>query len=291
MNIVWFLVCSLVWGSTWIAITFQLGVVDPMVSVFFRFFLAAMLLLGFCLVTRRKLAFSARDHFWFLLNGAFMFCVNYYLVYLAEEVLTSGLVAISYTTIIFLNAVNSRIFLGAPILPRIIFGGVIGVVGLTLIFVPELSSFSADKHSLMALGYCLLGAVSVSFGNTSAQVCHRRKVPVVQMALFGMVYGSLLMGTTAWFRGVPFTVDLSMGYIGSLLYLSVFGSIVAFLGYLTLLRNIGSDRTAYIALVTPLVALSISTVVEGYTWSGAAAVGVLFILAGNVVALRPKKRR
>lgn len=290
MNIVWFVVCSLVWGSTWMAITFQLGTVDPMVSVFYRFSVAAVILLAYCWITRRKLSFGVRDHFWLVLNGAFMFCINYYLVYLAEEVLPSGLVAISYTAIIFLNALNSRIFLGAPIQPRIILGGVIGAVGLALVFFPELSSFSADNHSLMALGYCLLGAVSVSFGNTSAQFCHRRKIPVVQMALFGMVYGSLLMGAAAWIRGVPFTVDRTAGYIGSLVYLSVFGSIVAFLGYLTLLKSIGSDRTAYIALVTPLVALSLSTLFEGYSWSGLGLAGVSCIAAGNVVALRPEKR-
>ncbi len=291
MNLLLFITCSLIWGSTWMAIKLQLGAVEPMVSIFYRFLIAISVLLVYCVTTRRRLRFLVRDHLVFLITGGFMFCFNYWLVYTAETLLTSGVVAIMFSTMIFLNAVNNRIFLRVPVDPKVILGGLIGLGGLGLIFYREITSLSLGDKSLAALGLGLLGALSASLGNTAAQVAHKRRIPTVQMSLFAMGYGTLLMGAMAVITGARFTIDASPAYLGSLAYLGVVGSVVAFLAYLTLLKNIGSDRTAYITLVTPLVALAISTGLEGYTWSAAALAGVALILAGNYVALRPRTRR
>jgi drug/metabolite transporter (DMT)-like permease len=215
-----------------------------------------------------------------------MFCFNYWLVYIAESKLTSGLVAILFSTMIFMNALNNRIFLKAPIEPRIIIGGVIGLLGLGLIFLKELSSVSLGSDAVAAIGLCLLASLSASLGNTVAQVCHRRQIPIVPMELYAMAYGTAVMGVVAVVRGVTFTFDTRFEYAVSLAYLAVAGSVIAFLSYLTLLKNIGSDRTAYITLATPVVALALSTLFEGYTWSLVAALGVLAIMAGNWVALK-----
>jgi drug/metabolite transporter (DMT)-like permease len=291
MNLLLFSLCSIIWGSTWIAIKHQLGQVDPMVSILYRFFIAVAILLGYCLADGRRLRFSAKDHQVFFLTGVFMFSGNYWLVYTAEKSLTSGLVAIVFSTMIFLNAVNNRIFLKAPIVPKIIWGGGIGVTGLCLIFYRELGAFTFKSDTMTALGLALIASLSASFGNTTAQVCHRRNIPTIQMALFGMGYGSLFMGSAALITGTPFTFDPSPSYIVSLFYLGVVGSVVAFMGYLTLLKNIGSDKTAYITLVTPLVALAVSTLFEGYTWSVSAVAGVGLIVLGNWIALRKKAAR
>ena len=136
---------------------------------------------------------------------------------------------------------------------------------------------------------CMLGAVSASLGNTAAQVCHRRNVPVVSMQAFAMTYGSLLMTSAALVCRVPLVIDTSPGYLLSLFYLAAFGSVAAFMAYLTLLKNIGSDKAAYITLVSPIVALVVSTIFEGYTWSFPIAFGVGCIMAGNIIALRKSK--
>lgn len=290
MNLLLFVICSLIWGSTWMAITYQLGAVEPMVSIFYRFLIAVTLLLVYCLATGRKLRFPLRDHAVLFVTGCFMFCFNYWLVYTAESTLTSGIVAITFSTMIFLNAVNNRIFLRAPIDPKIVLGGLIGLVGLGLIFYRELETLSFGTPSLIALGLGLLGSLSASFGNTAAQVCHRRGIPTIQMSLFAMAHGTWLMGAMAVITGTPFAFDPSLAYVGSLVYLGVVGSVAAFLAYLTLLKTIGSDKTAYITLVTPIVALIISTVLEGYTWSAAALSGVAFVIAGNYLALRSRRR-
>jgi drug/metabolite transporter (DMT)-like permease len=291
MNVFLFLITSLIWGSTWLAIKFQLGVVDPLLSILDRFALSVVILFAFCLATRRRLAFDAKDHLYLLITGCLMFGFNYWLVYVAETALPSGLVAITFTTTIFFNCVNNRLFLRAPIAPRILLGGIVGIGGLGLIFFRELSSFSFTDQSLPAILFCLLGALSASFGNTSAQVCQRRGVPVIQMELFAMGYGSILMLILAIFTDAAFAFEGTLRYTVSLFYLAVAGSFIAFFAYLTLLKNIGSDKAAYVTLVCPLIALSISTVYEGYTWSGTAVAGVGLILAGNTIALRKARPR
>lgn len=291
MNVFLFLTCAVVWGTTWLAITYQLGTVDPMVSIVYRFALAAAALFVFSIATRKKLRFSLRDHLFFFLSGAFMFCFNYLAVYSAEAVLPSGLVAVTMTSLIFLNAVNNRIFLKAKVVAKTLIGGLLGVVGLGLIFYPEVASFSMDGSAAFALVLSLTAALSASLGNTAAQVCHQRSIPVIQMQAYSMAYGAGLMAAGALVRAVPFTFEVTAAYIGSLTYLAVFGSVVAFMSYLTLLKNIGSDKAAYITLVSPLVALLISTIFEGYTWTAPALVGILFIMAGNAVALRKRTAR
>lgn len=262
-----------------------------MMSIAYRFSLAAAALFSFSLLTRKNLKFSRRDHLFFLLSGAFMFCFNYLAIYLAESVLPSGLVAVTMTTLIFLNAVNNRIFLKAKLVVKTLVGGLLGVAGLGLIFYPELSSFSMTGASGVAFLLCMSGALFASLGNTAAQVCHRRNIPVMQMQCYAMAYGAALMLGSALVRGVPLAFETTPGYIGSLLYLAVFGSVAAFMSYLTLLKNIGSDKAAYVTLVSPLVALLVSTVFEGYVWTAPALFGVLFIVAGNTVALRKHRGR
>ena len=291
MNAVLFIVCALVWGTTWRAIKYQLGPVDPMLSISYRFAAASAALLLYCLITKRRMKYSPKDHVFMALSGVFMFCLNYVCVYFAERDLPSGLVAVSMTTMIFLNALNNRIFLGAKLSSKTLLGGVVGIAGLSCIFYPEISSFSVTGVSGAALALSLLGALSASFGNTAAQVCQRREIPVVPLQAYAMLYGGLLTFLAAMVRRVPVTFDTTPGYVLSLLYLAVFGSVVAFMAYLTLLKNIGSDKAAYVTLMTPVVALSVSSIFEGYQWTGAALVGVALIVYGNRIALQKNRKR
>jgi drug/metabolite transporter (DMT)-like permease len=290
-NFLFYLLTVLIWGSTWIGIKFQLGTVDPMVSVGYRFALAALLLLIWCRLRSLPMHFTRKDHLFIALQGTFLFCLNYLLFYLAELHLTSGLAAVVFSTILLMNMINGAIFLKSPLDIRVIAGGVLGLVGIMLVFMPEVSSFSLNSDNMRAILLCVLATYLASLGNILSARNQKNQLPIVQTNAFGMAYGALIMLTMAAFTGKHFQLLLSFEYLGSLVYLSIFGSIIAFGCYLALVGNIGADRAAYATLLFPLVALAISTVYEGYTWTGSALVGVGLILSGNLLMIQRKKDR
>ena len=288
-NLILFTIPSLIWGSTWLAIKFQLGVVDPLVSIIYRFLLASLLLLIYCRLTSLNLKFSMKEHSYMALLGILLFGINYWMVYLAEIHLPSGLVAIVFSSIIFLNIINGAIFLGSKIRLYVVYGAIIGMIGIFLIFKEELLYFSLSSENSFALVLAFIGAILASFGNITSAFVQKKKLPVIQTNAFAMFYGPFFMLLICLFMGKPFTFDLSFSYISSLLYLTIFGSIIAFSSYLTLLGNIGADKSAYVTLVIPLIALLLSTVFEDYHWNTFGIIGVLFIMLGNIIILRMKK--
>ena len=288
-NLILYLTTVLIWGSTWLVITFQLGSVNPILSVAYRFTLAAALLLAFCLLRRQNLRFSPRQHIFLALQGAFLFSLNYLLVYLAELRLTSGLVAVIFSTLVFMNIFIGALFLGTPVRRNVILGAAIGLAGITLVFLPELDAYSLDDEGLVGLLLGLGGTFLASLGNILSARNQREGLPVLQTNAFGMAYGALLMFLAAVVFKIPIQIAISVEYLASLLYLAVFGSILAFGAYLTLLGRIGADRAAYVSLLFPLVALAISTAFEGYRWSSPAALGVGLVLAGNFLVLSGRK--
>jgi drug/metabolite transporter (DMT)-like permease len=287
-NLFLFIIPCLIWGSTWLVIKFQLGVVDPMVSVFYRFLLAGILLLAYCKIKGLNLKFSIRQHMFMFLLGSLLFSINYWLVYIAELSLASGLVAVVFSSLIFLNTFNGAIFLKSKIRKNVLFSAVIGFIGIALIFRDEIFSFHFSNIESIALLLAVISSLAASLGNITSAYNQRSGLPVIQTNAFGMIYGSLLMMVIAIATGQQFNFDFSFAYISSLLYLSVFGSIIAFASYLTLIGKIGADKTAYITLVVPVIALALSTVFEGYQWTAIAFLGLTLILAGNTLVLAKK---
>jgi len=279
-------VAVLIWGSTWLVIKFQLGVVPPMVSVAWRFALAAVMLLAWCAMRRRPLRFGARDHLWIALQGVLMFGLNYAGVYLSEQYLTSGLVAVLFSTVVFINALGMRLFFSVPIRPATMLAALIGVAGVALVFWPQLAGIagSAQQYRGIALG---LGAAFVaSLGNMVATRIHRRGLPVMPINAWSMLYGAVFVAALAFASGQRFVFDASWRYVGSLIYLSLFGSALAFGAYLTLMRRIGADRASYTAVAIPVVALLLSSEFEQLRWQLDTVIGVALCLAGNVLMLR-----
>ncbi|MBB5348140.1 EamA family transporter [Desulfoprunum benzoelyticum] len=289
VNIFFYCATVVIWGSTWIAIKLQLGTVDPMLSVGYRFSLAAVLLLIWCMLRRIPMRFSAIEHGYMLLQGTLLFSLNYLLFYLAELQITSGLAAVIFSTIQLMNMVNGAIFLHAPLDRKVFAGGIFGLIGIYLVFRPEIASFSLQQHGVIGIGLCLLATYFASLGNILSARNQKNGLPILQTNAFGMGYGALLMLAAAWLSGKPFIFETTPAYTLSLLYLAVFGSIVAFGCYLSLIGNIGADRAAYATLLFPLVALAISTIWEGYRWSGTAVTGMLLILGGNFLLLQKKR--
>jgi drug/metabolite transporter (DMT)-like permease len=280
---------SLIWGSTWLAIKFQLGVVDPMISVVYRFFLASAILLIYCRMTSLTLRYTLKEHSYMALLGFFLFGLNYWLVYVAELYLPSGLVAVVFSSIIFLNIINGAIFLRSKIRLYVVYGAIIGMAGIVLVFNEELFHFDLSNENSLAFFLAIIAAISASLGNITSAFIQKKKVPVIQTNAFAMFYGPFSLLLICIILGKPFNFDLSFSYIGSLIYLAMFGSIIAFSSYLTLLGNIGADKSAYVTLIIAVIALILSTIFENYSWSAYALGGVVLILAGNFIILRRKK--
>lgn len=280
----------LIWGSTWYAIKMQLGTVAPDLSVAYRFILAASLLIGFCLITGRSLRVAPRHHLFIAAQGLFLFCLNYWLFYYATFELTTGVVAVVFSLIMPMNILNGALLFGSRVEAKVLAAAGLGVAGLVLVFWEDLSALDFTSGPMIGLGLSILATYSASLGNMASLRNTRAGLPVIQANALGMAYGAAFMTGLALLRGAPIDFEFSAGYIGSLLYLALFGSVLAFGFYLTLLARIGADRAAYAAVLFPLVALTISTFLEDYAWSVPAMAGVALILGGNVLAVAKPKQ-
>jgi drug/metabolite transporter (DMT)-like permease len=285
-----FFIPTFIWGTTWLVITFQLGVVEPEVSVAWRFALASALLLGWCGLRGIPLRYPLRDHLGFAVLGLLLFGLNYVLVYRAEATLTSGLVAVLFAFMVFWNLLGARIFFSTPAPGAVLIGAVLGVAGVALLFWPELARLRGDAGMLHGIAYAAASTLVASGGNLYSQRLFGRGVAVVPGTAISMGYAALLVMGWCAVRGVPFGFDPRTPYVLSLLYLACFGSVVAFVSYLTLLQRIGAGRAGYSAAVIPVVAMLASTLFEHYRWTASAVAGMLLVLAGTVLVLRAKAR-
>ena len=281
----------LIWGSTWFAIKFQLGVVAAEVSLVYRFGIAAILLLMFCLLTRRNLKYSPRQHGFIALQGLFLFSSNYLVFYWATSLLTSGIVALMFSTVILMNIVNAALFMGSRVQLRVVIGAGFGIAGIAAIFWAEVSGVGDNADTWRGLWMCLLATWFASIGNIISARNQKNNIPVIQTNAWGMAYGSLIMAVFAFFSGVSFNYDSTISYSLSLLYLAIFGSILAFGSYLTLIGRIGADKAAYAAVLFPVIALGLSTLFEDYQWTMRALFGFTLVLLGNYIVLTRARPR
>ena len=285
-NVLLYVVTILIWGSSWLAIKFQLGVVDPVVSVAYRFLLASGISWIYCWYSGLQLSFRLCDHGFMFLQGVSLFALNYWLFYISELTLTSGLAAVIFSTIVVMNMLNGVIFLKNRLELRVVIGAVLGLSGIILVFWPEVSDFETGSKNLFAATLAVLATFLASLGNIASARNQREGIPVVHSNTYGMTYGALLMLVLAWSTGREFNFEFTVSYVSSLVFLSVFASIIAFWSYLTLLGRVGVERAAYATLIFPLVALGISTIFEGYQWSAYAVIGIVLILGGNLLILK-----
>jgi len=275
----------LIWGSTWYAITLQLGVVDPVVSVAYRFAMAAVILLVWCTVRGKNMRYAVRDHAWMALQGLFLFCANYAIFYIATGFVTSGLVSVVFSTIAAWNLVFGRLFFGTPVGGRVLAGAMLGISGLALVFWPEVEALGLHGNAAFGFGLCILATILASFGNMVSVRNQKHGLPVLQTNAYGMAYGAIFTAAFAAGTGRPFLWDASFNYLWSILYLALFGSVLAFGAYLTLLGRIGAGRAAYAAVLFPVVALSLSMSLEDYAFTPLAAMGAVLVVCGNILVL------
>jgi drug/metabolite transporter (DMT)-like permease len=282
-------VTVLIWGSTWFAIKLQLNSVPSQVSVAYRFALAALILFAWCWIRRLPLKFSFREHLWLMLQGITVFSTNYVLFYEAEKHLVSGSVAIIFSILVVFNILNNWFFFRVKPTYQVLGGAALGLLGIVLTFWYELSNLGSSLANVFGIGLSLVGTVCASFGNMIFARLRKDGMPIVQGNAFGMLYGTVVLFAYASFSGGKFSFDSSPRYILSLLYLAIFGSVIAFGCYLTLVGRIGADRAAYCSVLFPIVALGLSAAFEGYRLNALSGLGIVLVLAGNVLVLAHKQ--
>jgi drug/metabolite transporter (DMT)-like permease len=291
-----FATATVIWGSTWLGIKYQLGVVAPEVSVAYRFAAAATLLALWCMATRRSLRFDRRAHAFLAAQGALMFGLNYLGVYVAEQYATSGLVAVLFSTIAFMNPALMRFVYRTPLSPRTVVAATIGVAGVALLFLPDLSAARKGGNAALGVGYGLGATALASAGNIVALRNQRAGIPIFPGTAWAMLYGALAVAFIALLGGARWTLDARPAYWWSFAYLVVFGSIAAFGAYLNLMKKVGPGLAGFVGVATPVVALALSTLFEGYRWTFVAIAGAMLAVGGNLLALpnppwrRPRQR-
>ena len=283
-----FAVSSLIWGSTWLVITYQLGVVAPEVSVAYRFALSSVILGAWCLATGVSLRFPRREHLILFAFGATLFGLNYVGVYWAERFVASGLVAVVFSTIVFMSPIGMRLVYGDPLTLRTLVAAALGVTGVALLFLPELDAARHGGSAALGIAVAFGATAIATAGNVIAVRNHKAGLPTLAATTWGMAYGALTAAIAAVITGVPWTFERTAGYALSLVYLALFGSVFAFGAYLTLLKRVGAGPSSFVGVATPVLALVLSTFFEGYRWTWIGAVGVVLAVAGNVAALRSK---
>lgn len=276
----------LIWGSTWLAIEYQFGVVPTEVSIFYRYLLAAAVLFGWCLARRIPMRFDLKAHSRFALLGLLLFTLNYVLTYQGQKFITSALMSIAFSTMVWMNIINLRLFFGEKSDWSVLVGATLGIVGITLMFAPAVAEVTLEDATIKGALLGVTATYIASLGNMAAHLSQRERLPVLQSNAWGMAYGALFNGIIALLLGRTFNFDPSFSYISSLLYLAVFGSVIAFGAYLTLLGRIGAVKAGYMTLLSPLVAIALSTLFEDMRFSKVMAAGVAMVLTGNFFVLR-----
>jgi len=286
MNLSLYLLTVLIWGTTWIAIKLQVGVVAIPLSIAYRFSLAALVLFALLLLSRRLQPLGRRGQAICFAQGLCLFCVNFLCFYTASQWIPSGLIAVVFSTATLWNALNARIFFGQRIAPNVLGGGAFGLAGLALLFWPELSGHQATRETFYGLGLALLGTLCFSAGNLLSSLQQKAGLRPLSTNAWGMLYGSLILLAICLVQGVPLTFDSSPQYVWSLLYLAIPGSVIGFTAYLTLVGRMGPERAAYCTVLFPVVALNVSAFAEGYQWSLPALAGLGLVMVGNVLVFR-----
>jgi drug/metabolite transporter (DMT)-like permease len=284
-----FAACVAIWSTTWIAITFQLGTVAPELSVFYRFFLASLLLFAWCAVRRLPLRFGWKEHGWLALFGVGTFGVGYVFVYYAQQFIVSGVVAVAYSASPLLGLIGARVFFGQAMTRRVGAASLLGIGGIALVFYPELALLEGGSQTARGALFTVLALLTSFAGGMVAYRNQRAGYPLWQSMAWGMLYGAALALAIGLLSGKPLAFVATPAYVVSLLYLSVFGSILAFGSYLTVLKAIGPARAGYIGVMVPVAALFISAAFEGFRFHALTWAGMAVSIAGNVLMLRSQR--
>jgi drug/metabolite transporter (DMT)-like permease len=285
-----FLLITLIWSSTWIVIKGQLGIVPPIWSVSYRFLISAASMFAIARIAGIGVGLDRRGHGLALMLGILQFVLNYNLVYAAELYVTSGLVAVVFALLIVPNAALARALFGSKVGARFMIGSAVALAGVALLFVQEVRAAGpAPRAVLIGLGFTLGSVIAASCGNVMQLMEGVKSRSIAAMLGWAMLYGGLVDAALAWALYGPPVFEPRLDYWLELFYLSVVASALAFWLYYRIIRAIGPANAAYSSVMIPIVAMTISTVAEGYRWSAIAVAGGLLAVAGLIIALGSRR--
>ena len=287
-NYILFLITLFCWSPTWYLIKFQLGYVDPLVSVFYRFIIAAIIIFIYLVIKNKNLKFSINHHFWFLFFGTCLYSINYVFFYLSNTYLISAFPAIVFSTVVIMNILGETFYFKKKPSLKTLIGATIGMIGIIIIFNDEIFNFSLSEGTHVGLFLALIGTFCASTGNMVHQRNLNNNFPPIQTIAYAMLYGSLVTLFVTQIRGAELLFENSVSYISSLLYLSIFGSIFAFVSYLKLLEKVGPGRAGYVGVVMPVLALIISTIFEKLEWQIDLIIGLPILIIGAILVINQK---
>ena len=287
-NFILFGITLFCWSPTWYVIKFQLGYVDPLVSVFYRFFTASIIIFIYLLIKNKKLKFSIDYHIWFLFFGICLYSINYVFFYLSNTYLISAYPAIVFSTVVIMNILGEAFYFKKKPSLKTLIGATIGMIGIIIIFNDEVFYFSLNNSTHVGLFLALLGTFCASTGNMVHQRNLNNNFPLIETIAYAMLYGSLVTLLITQIKGTELLFEYSFSYIASLAYLSIVGSIFAFIFYLKLLEKVGAGRAGYVGVVMPVLALLISTVFENLEWQIDLIVGLPILIVGAVLVINQK---
>ncbi len=281
-----FWICVLTWGTTWYAITFQIGHVAPEVGVALRFALAGAVVLGLCAGNGMQLRFNIRDHALLALQGSFLYGVSYVCVYHAERHVVSGLVAVGYSASPLVTGLGAHALFGLRVTARFLLGGVLGLVGVALMFWPEFGRTGNNANTALGALFTVVAVLLSAVGSLAASRNRSRGLPFWPALGYGMLYGAAVAAIVALLQGQSFAMPAVLSFWASLLYLALAGSVLTFACFLTLQERIGPGPTGSIGVMTPLLALVVSMVFEAFRPDLLTLTGATMAVGGNVLMLR-----
>ena len=290
MVLIPFAICTVIWGSTWLVIRDQLGVVPPGWSVAYRFAVAGVVMALWARWRGERLTLDRRGWGFAALLGALQFCGNFNFVYRAEHYVTSGLVAVVFALLLVPNALLGRVFLGQRLGAQLWVGSGIAMAGVALLFVHEARVDPNATGAVMAgIGFTLLGVLCASVANVMQATQTARAYPMAPLLAAAMLLGAGFDAALAWtLTGAPI-FEPRIGYVAGILYLAVAATALAFPLYFGVIRQIGPAKAAYSSVIVPVIAMLLSTLFEGYRWSPLAAAGAALTGLGLIVALRARR--
>lgn len=287
-----FLVCTLIWGSTWIVIRGQLGTVPVTWSVAYRFAIAATAMVVLALVRGKTLRMSRTGHVLALILGLTQFVGNFNFVYSAEHYVTSGLVAVLFSLLIIPNSLLARLFLGNSVSRRFLVGASIAILGVGAMILHEYREASVGPGAVLAgIGFTLCGILAASIANVMQGAKAARAQEMTAMLAWAMGYGALFNAGLGYAISGPPVIDTGLAYLAGVAYLGVIASAVTFPLYFGVVREVGPGQAAWVSVLVPIIAMLISTLVESYVWSPLSIAGAILAATGLVIAVRARSPR
>jgi drug/metabolite transporter (DMT)-like permease len=287
-NLILFGITLFCWSPTWYVIKFQLGYVDPLVSVFYRFLAASILIFIYLLIKKKNLRFSVNHHIWFLFFGVCLYSINYVFFYLSNTYLISAFPAVVFSTVVIMNILGETFYFKKNPSMKTLIGATIGMLGIIIIFNDEIFNFNLNNGAHIGLLLALLGTFSASTGNMVYQRNLNNNFPLIETLAYAMLYGSFVTFIITRVKSTDLLFEYSFSYIASLAYLSIVGSIFAFIFYLKLIEKVGAGRAGYVGVVMPVLALLISTIFENLEWQINLILGLPILIIGAVLVINQK---